>query len=324
MAGALLALPVWDHFHYSQSPNADAPIVSASLAGSPAPMPTAPPLPPANTATPTSAPAPSTVVPTPAPGSAQASARPVPSVASAAPPRPATTRPVSEPEPARSQAPPSSQGAKSETPIGKGASLQKSASTSASASSPMGFLGWLMGGSAPAAPTTPSPVSGPTTPSEPSQPSASPTPAPAPSPDETASLRLSVVPDRPTPARGETFTVAVVLSGAQDITSVPFHLQFDPGILQYLGARTGPALDGRSLQPIFLASVNPARPGDLAVGLSLVRSSGTFSGSGTIILLDFLALASGRSDLLFDRASVRGPTSAPLPAEIVGSAAEVR
>jgi cohesin domain-containing protein len=133
-----------------------------------------------------------------------------------------------------------------------------------------------------------------------------------------------VVPDRPAPSRGETFTVEVVLTGARDITSVPFHLQFDPGILQYLGARTGPALNGRSLQPIFLASVNPARPGDLAVGLSLVRTSGTFSGSGTILLLDFLALAAGRSDLLFDRASVRGPTSAPLPAEIVGAAAEVR
>ena len=116
----------------------------------------------------------------------------------------------------------------------------------------------------------------------------------------------------------------VVLTGAREITSVPFHLQFDPGVLQYVGARTGPALNGRSLQPIFLASVNPGRPGDLAVGLSFVRSSGTFSGSGAILLIDFQAVAPGRSDLLFDRASVRGSASETLPAEIVGSSAEVR
>src|SRR5207249_1032745 len=124
--------------------------------------------------------------------------------------------------------------------------------------------------------------------------------------------------------RGATFAVQVMLTGARDITSVPFHLQFDPGILQYVGARTGPALNGRSLQPIFLASVNPGRPGDLAVGLSLVRSSGTFTGSGAVLVLDFRAVAAGRTDLQFDRASVRGPTSEALPAEIVGSTTEVR
>jgi hypothetical protein len=118
--------------------------------------------------------------------------------------------------------------------------------------------------------------------------------------------------------------VDVVLTGARDITSVPFHLQFDPGVLQYVGARTGPALNGRSLQPIFLASVNPGRPGDLAVGLSFVRSSGSFNGSGAILHIDFQAIAAGTSDVLFDRASVRGPTSQPLPAEVVGTTAEVR
>ena len=126
-------------------------------------------------------------------------------------------------------------------------------------------------------------------------------------------LRLTLAADRHAVSRGETFSVQVVLTGAREITSVPFHLQFDPGVLQYVGARTGPALNGRSLQPIFLASVNPGRPGDLAVGLS-----------GAILLIDFQAVAPGRSDLLFDRASVRGSASETLPAEIVGSSAEVR
>jgi hypothetical protein len=326
IAGGLLALPVWDHYHYSQAPVDNPPIVSASLAGSSGPVTAESPLPSAEAAAPPGPEAKTLVIPAPTPRSDRASRRPAPSMASAAQPRPATAPPAADPVQSRVQTRASNPAVRSSVPVETGAPAQKSTTA---ASNPTGFLGWLMGGGVPAVPATPSPAPrstssnpNPTPQPDPSRPAASPTPTP--DPDETASLRLSVVPDRPAPSRGETFTVEVVLTGARDITSVPFHLQFDPGILQYLGARTGPALNGRSLQPIFLASVNPARPGDLAVGLSLVRTSGTFSGSGTILLLDFLALAAGRSDLLFDRASVRGPTSAPLPAEIVGAAAEVR
>ena len=148
--------------------------------------------------------------------------------------------------------------------------------------------------------------------------------APAPEPEDASSLRLNLAPDRHAVDRGEPISVQVVLTGARDVTSVPFHIQFDPEVLEYVGTRAGPALNSRSLQPIFLASVNPDRPGDLAVGLSFVRSSGTFNGSGAILLIDFRAMSPGKSELRFDRASVRGATSEPLPAEIFGSTAEVR
>jgi len=181
--------------------------------------------------------------------------------------------------------------------------------------------GWIAGNFAPPPPAMPAPTPH-LTDANHDQPSASTATATASQDD--LPLRLTLAADRQSISRGETFSVQVVLTGAREITSVPFHLQFDPGVLQYVAARTGPALNGRSLQPIFLASVNPGRPGDLAVGLSFVRSSGTFSGSGAILLIDFQALAPGRSDLLFDRASVRGSASETLPAEIVGSSAEVR
>ncbi len=147
--------------------------------------------------------------------------------------------------------------------------------------------------------------------------------APEPAPPGQGPLRLTLVPLKASVSPGELLSVAVLLDGADRVTSVPFHLQFDPKVLGYVGARTGPALNTSSLQSIFLASVNPSRPGDLAVGLSLAESSGTLSGSGMILVIDFRALAPGRSDLVFERASVRGPTSEPLPAEISGSAAEV-
>jgi hypothetical protein len=118
--------------------------------------------------------------------------------------------------------------------------------------------------------------------------------------------------------------VRVALAGGHEVTSVPFHIRFDPGILDYLGARTGPALLASLLQPILLASVNPHRPGDLAVGLSLAGSSGTYSGSGTLMLLEFRALAPGQTELLFENASVRGATGEPLAARIEGCSVEVR
>jgi hypothetical protein len=116
----------------------------------------------------------------------------------------------------------------------------------------------------------------------------------------------------------------VVIAGGHEVTSVPFHVRFDPGVLEYLGATAGPALLAGTLQPILLASVNPSRPGDLAVGLSLAGSSGTYSGSGTLIVLEFRALAPGQVELLFESASVRGATGEPLAARIEGCIVRVR
>lgn len=106
---------------------------------------------------------------------------------------------------------------------------------------------------------------------------------------------------------GEVFNVTVRVDSVEAMTSLPFHLMFNPGIVGYESAQTGPALG--ALQPVLLASVNPNRPGDLAVGLSLIESAGSFSGSGNVIVLTFRALASGRSDLAFGHATLRGATS---------------
>ena len=163
---------------------------------------------------------------------------------------------------------------------------------------------------------------GPGSPTGGSQASGGTTPEPPRPADE--HLRLAVSPQKPSVLPGELLPVAVVLEGGHQVTSVPFHLKFNPDILEYVGIRTGPMLSASSLQPIILASVNPNRPGDLVVGMSVIDSSGMLNGSGTILLLDFRALIPGLTDLVLERASVRGPTSEPLPADIVGSTAEVR
>jgi hypothetical protein len=137
-------------------------------------------------------------------------------------------------------------------------------------------------------------------------------------------LRLSLVPGHDEVAPGELVSVRVVLSEADRISSVPFHVRFNSEVLEYVGAKSGPAITDSPVQPILLAAVNPARPDDLAVGLALVRSSGRFSGSGTVVVLDFRALRAGQSDLLLEKASVRDSNSRPLTVQIENSALSVR
>jgi Cohesin domain len=123
-------------------------------------------------------------------------------------------------------------------------------------------------------------------------------------------------------AVGQDVTISVRLNGAEDVTSLPFHLLFDPAILQFVSAGNGPATG--SLQPVLLASVNPARPGDLAVGLSFIDAGGAFNGSGSLLELRFHALAAGVSSLTFDRASIRGRFSQALEAQFESGSISVR
>jgi hypothetical protein len=140
---------------------------------------------------------------------------------------------------------------------------------------------------------------------------------------ESGGLRVHLVPSVPTVDYGKVMSVRVVLSGGEGITSVPFHLKFDPALLEFLGARTGSAFLSSSLNPLLLASVNPERPGDLAVGLALVGDSRPLNGSGSLVVLDFRAIGRGRTDLTFENSSVRGVTSEPLTAEFANTTIQV-
>ena len=121
---------------------------------------------------------------------------------------------------------------------------------------------------------------------------------------------------------GEVFDIVVRVDSVDQMTSLPFHLLFDPNVLGFESAMVGSALG--ALQPVLLASVNPNRPGDLAVGLSLLEASGSFSGTGDLIVLRFRALASGQSDLAFSRATLRGAASEPVDSRFTGGTVVVR
>jgi hypothetical protein len=133
---------------------------------------------------------------------------------------------------------------------------------------------------------------------------------------------LSLLTPSDSVAIGQDVTVSIRLSGADEVTSLPFHLRFDPAILAFVSAGNGSGI--ASLQPVLLASVNPARPGDLAVGLSFIDAGGAFNGSGTLLELRFRALAAGVSGLTLDRASIRGRFSQTLQAQFENGTVSVR
>lgn len=163
---------------------------------------------------------------------------------------------------------------------------------------------------APPNPSTPPPAAV-TPPAKPSgsgvlQPSAK-----DPEPQGPSIISLRAEPEEP--QFGDSLTVSLLIEGARGVTSLPFHLLFQPDILEFTSSEIGPAVPG-SLQPILLASVNPNRPGDLAVGLSFVESAGSYTGGGVVLILHFRSVGAGITALEFDRASLRGPTSHPLEA----------
>ena len=182
----------------------------------------------------------------------------------------------------------------------------------------MGSIGWAVvpqpdGES----PLSPEPQDGPPPPKP-----VSPSPGPGdPTPIPEAIPTLQLVPFRPALSVGESLVVAVRLSGASNVTSLPFHVEFDPAVLEFQAVEEGPAVGAK--QPILLASVSPARPGDLAVGLSLVETGGLLQGSGTVMRLKFRAIGLGSSPLDFSRATIRGRISEPLDARFQNASVQV-
>ncbi len=125
-------------------------------------------------------------------------------------------------------------------------------------------------------------------------------------------------------APGQSVTVRVILDGSPAISSVPFHVLFNPEVLRFISARQGSAYSGTSLQPILIGGVNPDRPGDLAVGLSFVGTAAVLAPTAEIIVLEFEATASGESPLAFERASARDPGGAILSLDAASTSILVR
>jgi general secretion pathway protein D len=153
-------------------------------------------------------------------------------------------------------------------------------------------------GQAPSQPATPSiqPLGNPAP--------ATPPPAANPAPSGTASFLF----DPPTiqAAKGGTFMVNLLLSGAQNVHSVPVQLNYDPKMLQLVNVSNGGFLsqDG---QIVTLAHREDEMVGQSQITASRPPGVGGVSGQGAVVTLTFQAKTDGQTPLTITRGGARDP-----------------
>jgi len=126
-----------------------------------------------------------------------------------------------------------------------------------------------------------------------------------------------------TQAPGSTFTVNVVLSGAQNAYSVPMQLSYDPQVLQVINVSNGSFLsqDG---QAVALVHRDDDTGGVLQITATRPPGAPGISGQGTVVTLTFMAKAAGQSTLTISRGAVRDPGMQPVPAAGASAAVTVQ
>jgi general secretion pathway protein D len=120
---------------------------------------------------------------------------------------------------------------------------------------------------------------------------------------------------------GATFTVNVVLTGAQNAYSVPLQVSYDPKILQVVNVSNGSFLsqDG---QAVALVHRDDDSTGTLQITATRPPGAPGVSGQGAVVTLTFMAKAPGQALLTILRGGARDPGMQALP--VAGAAATVQ
>jgi len=150
------------------------------------------------------------------------------------------------------------------------------------------------------------PAAAPASPAPPPQPPASPAAA-------SEAIAFTFDPPTASQATGSTFPVNVMVSGGQDVFSVPLQISYDPKLLQLVNVSNGPFLsqDG---QPVALVHRDDPSTGMLQVTATRPPSSGGASGQGTVLTLTFLAKSPGQGTVAITRPGARNSSGQVIPA----------
>jgi general secretion pathway protein D len=121
-------------------------------------------------------------------------------------------------------------------------------------------------------------------------------------------------------ASGSTFAVNILLSGAQNVYSVPLQLNYDPNRLELVNVSNGGFLsqDG---QAVALVHRDDAGSGTVQITATRPPGSGGISGQGSVVTLTFMAKAAGQSALSITKGGARD--SAMQPITVAGAQASV-
>jgi len=112
-------------------------------------------------------------------------------------------------------------------------------------------------------------------------------------------------------AKGSTFTVNVMVSGGQNVYSVPVQLNYDPNQLQVINVSNGGFLsqDG---QIVTVVHREDTATGTMQVTASRPPGAGGVSGQGAVVTLTFMAKGPGQSALTITRGGARDPAMQPI------------
>ena len=119
-------------------------------------------------------------------------------------------------------------------------------------------------------------------------------------------------PPASTQPAGSTFTVNVLLNGAQNVHTVPLQLSYDPKLLQVVNVSNGSLLsqDGQIVTVTH-------REDDGTLQITAMRPPGAtgVSGQGPVVTLTFMAKAAGQGSLTIARGGARDPAMQALPVD---------
>ncbi len=138
-----------------------------------------------------------------------------------------------------------------------------------------------------------------------------------------ASVLLSFNPQQLTATVGHTFTVDLVVSNAQQLSSVPIQLQYDAAKLQVTNVSNGGFL-AQGEQVVALAQRDDPTTGTMRITAMRPPNSGGASGSGSLITLTFLAKADGKAAVSVARAGLRNADEQPVPSSGTPALVEIR
>jgi general secretion pathway protein D len=132
--------------------------------------------------------------------------------------------------------------------------------------------------------------------------------SPAPGPGASGGAGTSFLFDPPTvtATKGNTFVVNLLISGAQNVYSVPVQMNYDPARLQLVNVSNGGFLsqDG---QAVALVHREDEATGTLQITATRPPGAGGVSGQGAVVTMTFQAKTSGQTPLTITRGGARDP-----------------
>jgi general secretion pathway protein D len=111
---------------------------------------------------------------------------------------------------------------------------------------------------------------------------------------------------------GNEITVRIFISQAGHVGSVPFHIAYDPKILQFENGAEGDFLKKDGASTVFNAQASTLN--EVFVALARLGVPTGADGDGTLCTLKFKALAPGKTALTFTEASLLDAGGQLLPA----------